>query len=106
MKAKQILTAVMALVIAATPIKADAASVDTEHIRCSVGIVTETFESTDTVYFVTKEGNRFWFTGIEDWIPGDYIIAVFDDKGTATVEDDEIIRLRYIGNWLSGVTDI
>lgn len=54
-------------------------------------------ETTDTVTVETATGNRFAFTGCEDWQIGDRCAAIMYDNGTEAVTDDVILSVRYYG---------
>lgn len=51
----------------------------------------------DTVSVETSTGNVFEFYGAEDWFVGDCISLIMDGCGTANVEDDVIITVKYSG---------
>ena len=53
----------------------------------------------DTVSVETSTGNVFEFYGAEDWFVGDCISLIMDGCGTANVEDDVIITVKYSGVW-------
>lgn len=61
------------------------------------GIVTEVDVRNDVVTFTTYSGNEFAFYGTEDWMEGDLVAAIMDDRGTESVYDDEILEVRYAG---------
>ena len=56
----------------------------------------------DTLYIVTEDGNLWEYDGIEDWMYNDFCSMVFCDNGTDTIEDDEIVYMRYIGYFENG----
>lgn len=53
----------------------------------------------DTVSVETYTGNVFEFYGSEDWMIGDCISLIMDGCGTAEVNDDAIITVKYSGVW-------
>lgn len=59
--------------------------------------VTAINPTTDVVTMETATGHMYEMTGVEDWLPGDYVSLIMDDKGTASIEDDEILSAQYSG---------
>ena len=53
----------------------------------------------DVVTVETSTGNLFAFYGAEDWMTGDCISLIMDGCGTAEVNDDVIITVKYSGVW-------
>lgn len=53
----------------------------------------------DEVVVETYTGNLFAFYGAEDWMVGDCISLIMDGCGTAEVNDDVIITVKYSGVW-------
>lgn len=53
----------------------------------------------DEVVVETYTGNLFAFYGAEDWMIGDCISLIMDGCGTAEVNDDVIIAVKYSGVW-------
>lgn len=53
----------------------------------------------DEVVVETYTGNLFAFYGAEDWMIGDCISLIMDGCGTAEVNDDIIIAVKYSGVW-------
>lgn len=53
----------------------------------------------DVVTVETSTGNLFEFYGSEDWMIGDCISLIMDGCGTAEVNDDVIITVKYSGVW-------
>ena len=53
----------------------------------------------DTVSVETSTGNIFEFYGSEDWFVGDIASMIMDSCGTAEVNDDVIITVKYSGVW-------
>lgn len=51
----------------------------------------------DVVTVETSTGNLFEFYGSEDWMIGDCIGLIMDGCGTAEVNDDVIITVKYSG---------
>lgn len=70
-------------------------------VYAALTVVTEVDEEEDVVYCVDFSGNEWSFTGIEDWMVGDFCSMVMDNMGTKCIYDDEIISTRYTG-WLNG----
>ena len=61
-------------------------------------LVTGLNYSTDEVYVETCSGNVFAFLGIEDWQIGDLASLSMYSNQTSSVEDDEIIGVKYAGS--------
>lgn len=59
--------------------------------------VTEVNLVTDVVTMETATGHEYQMTGCEDWMVGDYASLIMDNKGTAPIEDDEILSAQYSG---------
>ena len=55
--------------------------------------------SGDAVTVETSTGNLFEFYGSEDWSIGDCVSMIMDSCGTAEVNDDIIITVKYSGVW-------
>ena len=53
--------------------------------------------SGDVVTVETCTGNLFEFYGAEDWMIGDCVSMILNSCGTPTVEDDEILKVKYSG---------
>ena len=53
--------------------------------------------SGDVVTVETYTGNLFEFYGSEDWMTGDCVSMILNSCGTPTVEDDEILKVKYSG---------
>ena len=53
--------------------------------------------SGDVVTVETCTGNLFEFYGSEDWMIGDCVSMILNSCGTPTVEDDEILKVKYSG---------
>ena len=70
-------------------------------VYAALAVVTEVDEEEDVVYCVDFSGNEWSFTGIEDWMVGDFCSMVMDNMGTVCIYDDEIVSTRYTG-WLDG----
>ena len=60
--------------------------------------VAETNKEENYVAAVSITGNAFKFSGVDDWMIGDVVAVIMDDKGTENVDDDVIIKKRYAGN--------
>lgn len=60
------------------------------------GTVLETDSLFDLVTFRDNAGHLWQFEGVEDWQPGDDLIAVMDSRNTDDPTDDVIISLRYV----------
>lgn len=54
-------------------------------------LVTDVTVKTDTVTCINSEGNLYEFTGIENYVTGDYVTITFNDNGSRTVTDDVIL---------------
>ena len=70
-------------------------------VYAALTVVTEVDEEEDVVYCVDFSGNEWSFTGIEDWMVGDFCSMVMDNMGTKCIYDEEIVSTRYTG-WLNG----
>ncbi len=55
--------------------------------------------SGDVVTVETCTGNLFEFYGSEDWMIGDCVSMILNSCGTPTVEDDEILKVKYSGRF-------
>lgn len=53
--------------------------------------------SGDLVTIETATGNQFQFYGAEDYEEGDLVAVLMYSKGSESVTDDIIIRVRYAG---------
>lgn len=60
-------------------------------------IITALDYEQDIVTVETCEGFLFSFYGCEDWAIGDFASVIFDDMGTESILDDEIIIVKYSG---------
>lgn len=70
----------------------------TSHTYPATAVITEISESTETITVTCANGNRFSFRSApEDWFQGDLVSLTMHDNGTATVEDDRILQVRYSG---------
>jgi len=77
-----------------------------ENIYADCGVIMEEPEKTqDDFYKVTftlQNGHRFSFESEDgDWTTGDIVSAIFNDKGTPYVFDDEIIDEPTYSGWIS-----
>lgn len=64
-------------------------------------VVTDVNYDTDEVTCTDFNGNKWAFTGCEDWLEGDICSMIMCDNGTETIYDDIIISERYDG-WFDG----
>lgn len=64
-------------------------------------IVTEVNYNSDEVTCTDFNGNKWVFTGCEDWLEGDICSMIMCDNGTETIYDDIIISEHYDG-WFDG----
>lgn len=55
--------------------------------------------TTDIVWCEDFNGNVWEFYGCEGWAVGDIASLLMNDKGTESIEDDEIISARYNGTF-------
>lgn len=62
--------------------------------------VTEINTTTDVVTMETATGHMYEMTGVEDYLVGDLVSLIMDDKGTADITDDAILDARYAGWWI------
>ena len=53
----------------------------------------------DIVILEDANGNLWEYEGCEDWEEGDIASLLMNDKGTATIYDDEIVMIRYNGTF-------
>lgn len=56
--------------------------------------------ATDLVTMKTATGHMYEMTGVEDYLVGDLVSLIMDDKGTADITDDEILSAHYAGWWI------
>ena len=42
-------------------------------------------------------GNEWIWEGVEDFDCGDIVAAIMEERGTPTIYDDEIVKIRYAG---------
>lgn len=56
--------------------------------------------TTDVVTMETATGHMYEMTGVEDYLVGDLVSLIMDDKGTADITDDEILSAHYAGWWI------
>ncbi|MBO5969929.1 MAG: hypothetical protein J6S14_15685 [Clostridia bacterium] len=69
-----------------------------KNIYPETAIVIATEESYGWLSLMTANGNVFAYeTDVEDWQTGDICSLIMDSKGTETVKDDELIKIRYSG---------
>ena len=68
-----------------------------ENIYPNAGIVIDLDKANDLVIFQDFSGQEWDFKGVEDYMIGDIIAVIMNDKGTESIYDDEIIDVRYIG---------
>ena len=73
------------------------ASVSYADIYPTTVIVRELDFDNDLVICEDCEGNEWILEGIDDWGIGDMISMIMDDMDTYTIEDDEILMVRYSG---------
>lgn len=59
----------------------------------------------DLVVAEDANGQRWCFTGIEDYCIGDMVSMIMDDMGTDIIYDDEIVNVRYSGYWDTKIFD-
>lgn len=59
--------------------------------------VVEIDKSKDIVTMEDSTGHRWEFYGAEDWEISDCVSAIMNDRGTASILDDEIVSVRYSG---------
>ena len=52
-------------------------------------------EDSDCVSVEDCMGNLYSFIGIEEWETGMTCTVIMDSKGTETIDDDEIVSVRY-----------
>ena len=67
-------------------------------------LVMELDEAQDLVYCEDYSGNIWVFSGVDDWCEGDLVSMMMYDNGTAEIEDDEILEIRYSG-WIGHYGD-
>jgi hypothetical protein len=46
---------------------------------------------------VDFNGNEWIWEGVEDFDRGDIVAAIMEERGTPTIYDDEIVKIRYTG---------
>ena len=59
--------------------------------------VTEIDLENNIVIFEDPTGNLWEWEGVEDWFTGDRAALVMNDQGTATIYDDAILNVKYMG---------
>ena len=95
---KNILPIIAAALLASLASAAITQSSITAHTYPQTAVITEIDESAETITVTCANGNRFSFRSApEDWFPGDLVSMTMHDNGTATVEDDRILQIRYSG---------
>lgn len=88
-----ILTTLFAGICEVDTAKSDGLTPDS--VYAELGVIVSFDYDNDEVFAVDANGNIWSFYEIEDWFIGDYVVMVFDTKGTDGVFDDEIIRVFY-----------
>lgn len=63
-------------------------------------VVTEINRATDVITMETATGHMYEMTGAEDYMVGDLVSLIMDDKGTQEIADDAILDARYSGWWI------
>lgn len=69
---------------------------DETHYALSTTVV-EVDHFNDIVTVEDFNGNIWEFEGVEDWEVGDIASCLMDSKGTETIFDDEIVKVKYDG---------
>lgn len=95
---RHILPIILAALLASIASSAITQANITIHTYPATAVITEINESTETITACSANGNRITIHAApEDWFPGDLISLTMHDNGTATVEDDRILQIRYSG---------
>ena len=61
----------------------------------STAIVVSVDRENDVVTCVDGNGEKWEFTEADDWLVGDLVSMLMNDKGTPSIYDDEIVSVRY-----------
>ena len=89
---KKTLAALAAIALLATPAYAATYPATMKVIAIS--------PTTDVVTMETATGHMYEMTGVEDYLVGDLVSLIMDDKETTEIADDEILDARYAGWWI------
>ena len=60
-------------------------------------IVYNISDATDTVTLKDFNGNLWQFKGVSDWAINDICSCIMDNRGTALIKDDKIVKVQYSG---------
>lgn len=72
-------------------------SADMDNIYPKTTVVVEIRKEENIVVCKDFNGFTWMFKGVEDWEVDDVCSMIMDSKGTETILDDEIIKIRYNG---------
>lgn len=61
----------------------------------STAIVVSVDRENNVVTCVDGNGEKWEFTDADDWLVGDLVSMLMNDKGTPSIYDDEIVSVRY-----------
>lgn len=55
--------------------------------------------NTNEDYFIITDfnGENWIYEGIEDWQIDDIVACIMDNKGTLSIKDDSIVKIKYCG---------
>lgn len=66
-----------------------------EAVYPSTAVVVSVDRENDVVTCVDGNGEEWQFTEADDWLVGDAVSMLMNDKGTQSIYDDEIVSVRY-----------
>lgn len=66
-----------------------------EVVYPSTAVVVSVDRENDVVTCVDGNGEEWQFTEADDWLVGDGVSMLMNDKGTLSIYDDEIVSVRY-----------
>ena len=70
---------------------------NTKNLYGMTAIVTHVSEATNTVTIQDFNGNLWQFKGVADWAVDDVVSCIMDNRHTAFIKDDVIVKVRYNG---------
>jgi len=70
---------------------------NTKNLYGMTAVVTHVSQATDTVTIEDFNGNLWQFKGAEDWAIDDVVSCIMDNRGTALIKDDYIVKVQYSG---------
>ena len=80
----------------------DAASEKTANLYAMTTVLVDINDECKLITCKDFNGNEWCFTDLEgDWVVGDIVSMIMNDRGTPIIYDDEIVSVRYDG-WFDG----